>query len=480
MVDLVGIVSTSFTVCFFFRASMTLTSLFYSSSLVVNDSVSAWQQNSAVNERPLQSPEIFCHLLMKFTPPFDVLQKKLSLHVLAVMLYFIYGVLNDTFIHIYSGDPLISSFFKLISWCLYLWVLILCIDLKSNQDLQAFDGVQLDSGPIHLQECVRFILQSIISIKCVVLLLNCKFKGNLFIIVHHSSSVAVDMVVVGWLLLSSDDLIKSFKTIDKLRNTLNKFPITVDQSSPSAFSWLTLVLHVVFNIIFNPMMNFGLEFLNFEAIISVSFLVCFFFRASMTLASLFYSSSLVVQDSVRAWRQNRDVSGRPFQSPEIFCHLLMNFSPLFDVLQNTLSVHVLAVMLYFNYGVLNDSFYHAYSKNPPVGNLVKTLSWFLYLGMVVMCIDLKSDQYERLSQEVFTSSVGHMSQRELTRVRLLISQCEEGSRKFAVKGFVTVVPQLCLVFFSFAIDNYILCEQNITFFRQLTGVTVVANSTYHC
>ncbi|KAG8276798.1 hypothetical protein J6590_056164 [Homalodisca vitripennis] len=191
--------------------------------------------------------------------------------------------------------------------------------------------------------------------------------------------------------------------------------------------------------------------------------------ASMTLASLFYSSSLVIKDSVRAWRQNRDVTGKYIRSPEIFCHLLMNFSPLFDVLQNTLSVHVLAVMLCFNYGVLNDSFYHAYSKNPPVGNLVKTLSWFLYLGM-----------YERLSQEVFTSSVGHMSQRELTRVRLLISQCEEGSRKFAVKGFVTVVPQLCLVFFSFAIDNYILCEQNITFFRQLTGVTVVANSTYHC
>ncbi|KAG8260069.1 hypothetical protein J6590_105263, partial [Homalodisca vitripennis] len=64
-------------------------------------------------------------------------------------------------------------------------------------------------------------------------------------------------------------------------------------------------------------------------------------------------------------------------------------------------------------------------------------------------------------------------------VRLLISQCEEGSRKFTATGFVIIVPQLFLVFFSFAIDYYILCEQNLVFLRGLTDVAVI-NSTHHC
>ncbi|KAG8276801.1 hypothetical protein J6590_056167 [Homalodisca vitripennis] len=313
---------------------------------------------------------------------------------------------------------------------------------------------------------LSFILQSLFATINVTDWLICKVKSNNFIIVHHSLAVAVDLVVVGWLLLSSGDLIKSFKAVDGLRNTLSRFPVRVKQSSPSWFAWLTFTILVLFHMTFPPFNAFGVRDISFNEIMAALFLICFFFRASMTLASLFYSSSLVVQDSVRAWRQNSDVNGRPLQSPEIFCHLLMKFTPLHDVLQKTLSVHVLTVMLYFNYGVLNDTFVHVYNKNPLISSFFKLMSWCLYLGLLILCVDLKSDQHERLSEEIFTSPVSQMSLRELMTVRLLISQCEEGSRKFTATGFVTVIPRLCLMFFSFAMDYYILCEQNTTFLRQ--------------
>ncbi|KAG8316289.1 hypothetical protein J6590_054219 [Homalodisca vitripennis] len=304
---------------------------------------------------------------------------------------------------------------------------------------------------------LSFMLQSLFNITNVIQWLSCKFKANTFIIAHHSFAVTLDVVVVGWLLVRSGNLIKSFKVIDRLRNTLTRFPVKVEQSSPSFFAWLTFLILVSFHIMFPPIHGYGVGVISIKqsvsvwlvGIVSASFTVCFFFRASMSLTSLFYSSSLVVQDLVRAWRQNRDVSGRPFQSPEIFCHLLMKFAHLFDGLQKTLSVHVLAVILYFNYGVLNDTFIHIYSEHPYFSSLVKLMSWCLYLGLLIVCVDLKSDQHERLSEEIFTSSVGHMSQREFMK------------------------------FFSFAIDYFILCEQNLVFLRGLTGVAVV-NSTHHC
>ncbi|KAG8276800.1 hypothetical protein J6590_056166 [Homalodisca vitripennis] len=266
---------------------------------------------------------------------------------------------------------------------------------------------------------LSFILQSLFAVTNLIAWLICKFKANNFIIAHHSFAVTLDLVVVGWLLISSGDLIKSFKAIDRLRNTLSRFPVRVKQSSPSFFAWLTFVLLVIFHTTFPPFNALGVGELSFKQIVAGLFLICFFLRASMTLASLFYSSSLVVQDSVRAWRQNRDVSGRPFRSPEIFCHLLMKFAPLFDGLQKTLSVHVLAVILYFNYGVLNDTFIHIYSENPYYSNLFKLLSWCLYLGLLIICVDLKSDQHERLSEEVFTSWSGHMTQREFMKFIIL-------------------------------------------------------------
>ncbi|KAG8276799.1 hypothetical protein J6590_056165 [Homalodisca vitripennis] len=239
---------------------------------------------------------------------------------------------------------------------------------------------------------LSFILHSLISIINVMDWLICKINANSFIIIHHSLAVAVDLVAVGWLLLRSGDLIKSFKAIDRLRNTLSRFPVKFKQSSLSFFAWLTFVSLVICQAIISPIAIFVIGAVDFLGILSALFSVCFFLRASMTLASLFYSSSLVVQDSVRAWRQNRDVSGRPLQSPEIFCHLIMTFTPLHDVLQKTLSVQVFTVMLYFNYGVLNDTFIHIYSENPSISSLVKLMSWCLYLVLLILCVDLKSLQ----------------------------------------------------------------------------------------
>ncbi|KAG8316284.1 hypothetical protein J6590_054214, partial [Homalodisca vitripennis] len=57
-------------------------------------------------------------------------------------------------------------------------------------------------------------------------------------------------------------------------------------------------------------------------------------------------------------RQNRDVYGRPLQCPEIFCHLQIKFTPLLEFLTKHPYVLWLAVILDFNYGVGNDTFYH--------------------------------------------------------------------------------------------------------------------------
>ncbi|XP_046686673.1 multidrug resistance-associated protein 1-like, partial [Homalodisca vitripennis] len=133
-------------------------------------------------------------------------------------------------------------------------------------------------------------------------------------------------------------------------------------------------------------------------------------------------------------------------------------------------------MLYFNYGVLNDSVYHAYADDPLAGSLVKIMSWCGYLGLLIVCVAMKSDQYQRLSEEIFTTLVSHLPQRELMKLRLLVSQCDEGSRDFTAAGFVIVVPQLFLVFLSFAIDYYILCEQNMIYLREVTGITDVKKS----
>ncbi|KAG8326661.1 hypothetical protein J6590_035759 [Homalodisca vitripennis] len=310
------------------------------------------------------------------------------------------------------------------------------------------------SGSLEFTYCkvplLSFILQSLIAIKCAAEHLICRYKENIFIITHHSLSLAVDIVAVGWLLLSCGDLIRSFKTIDKLRDTLSRLPVGVEQSSPSLFSWLTFVFLITYQVLFCPMESFGEGLSNFEGNLTVLFTICSFYRASMTLTALFYSSSLVVHDSVRAWRHNRHVNGRPLHSPGDFCYLLMKLSPLFDLLKKTLSVHVLAVILYFNYGVLNDTFYHSYSDHPLFASFFKLMSWCLYLGLLILYVDLKS------------------------------VQCEDGSRKFEARGFVIVVPQLFLVLFSFAIDYYIICEQNLTFLRQLTSVPDLLNSTRYC
>ncbi|KAG8247925.1 hypothetical protein J6590_051225 [Homalodisca vitripennis] len=318
---------------------------------------------------------------------------------------------------------------------------------------------------------LSFILQSLITIKWNVTFLTCRFKDNTFIIVHDLLSVAVDLVVIGWLLLGSRDLIRSFKIIDDLRNILSKMTSRTETSNLSVFGWLTLTTGVVFQMVFSRVSTLGMGATNFQLVMQYMFSVCFFFRACLTLISLFYCCSIIIRDSIRVWRNNRDANPRHLQSPEEFCHLLMKFAPLFDDLQKTLSLHVLAVMLYFNYGVLNDSVYHAYADDPLAGSLVKIMSWCGYLGLLIVCVALKSDQYERLSEEIFTTLVSHLPQRELMKLRLLVSQCDEGSRDFAAAGFVIVVPQLFLVFLSFAIDYYILCEQNMVYLREVTGIT---------
>ncbi|KAG8329412.1 hypothetical protein J6590_086769 [Homalodisca vitripennis] len=176
------------------------------------------------------------------------------------------------------------------------------------------------------------------------------FKGQFLGTAHHSLFFWMDMAFTSWnLFVGSKSVIEVFKILDASRKRQAVIPgvLRASQSSPAVYAYamtfLFLITHIVFPIAFTYYSDLNLTW---NCVFYFAHFSCFPYRMCLVFSSIFYLSSLIVQDTARAWSRYCERYHQSFYHIEVFCQMLQEQRDMVDKINFHLGTPILILLVY--------------------------------------------------------------------------------------------------------------------------------------
>lgn len=233
-----------------------------------------------------------------------------------------------------------------------------------------------------------FIVGKIFGVYNLKYVLYEKLKDNSFLLIHHTLTVGLNIIVMGCLTACSKNVIKSLQEIDKTRRNINLLPhncIPKESSVlfPAVLAVFLLgfvlgfgVIHVYNNVTDEHLVGGYVYFV---------FLSFFPFKSFLIVGAVFYSASMSVQDIVESLRQYKRFNCKPDENLNIYCQLLMVQSEFMRRTNKFMTSYHIITLGYRVFNILNVLFYRIHSTRSYVASSVADFAAWNACMMYFLC-----------------------------------------------------------------------------------------------
>lgn len=210
-------------------------------------------------------------------------------------------------------------------------------------------------------------------------------KGNGFLLtIRHLHFVFTSMFLL-WFSINCKKLVKAFNVLDLMRNFSNVLPhnIRAEPSQPPISSRVSCALFILFLGIFSFFISaFVIRNTSFDLII---FVVTYWFyplRQFLILSLLFFSSSLVIKDTLKSWRLFCSLNCRPLSNLQNFCQLMMGQISCLEELEECLGDCVRMVLTHRVFWHISTTFFRISYTHHVTSNIVDLFTWGFFISVL--------------------------------------------------------------------------------------------------